>query len=134
MFRARAALGRQPPPCALNQNPPHGLRRRAEEVRTILELPLSVITGKTKPRLMHERSRLQRVTGRFRHHFARRELAQLLIDERQQFFRRAWVALFYPLQNDGDVAHAERISKVSDRTTLVQTTRFMWEKLNTVKG
>ena len=59
---------------------------------------------------MDERGGLERLPGGFVRHFLRSELAQLFIDERQEFVRRVRVAPINALQNDGEFAHAEIIT------------------------
>lgn len=54
---------------------------------------------------MYQGRRLQCISGRFISHFRRRELAQLLINQRQELFSGLGVALLNRLDHPRDVAH-----------------------------
>jgi hypothetical protein len=54
---------------------------------------------------MHECGALKSLPRRLLGHLRCRQPAELLIDERQQFFRGPGVALLGPVENAGDVAH-----------------------------
>src|SRR6516164_5870864 len=59
---------------------------------------------------MYQRGGLQRVTRRFISHFRGRELAQLLINQRQKFIGGLRVALLDRFDHPGDVAHGPELS------------------------
>jgi len=63
------------------------------------------IPNETEISLVHERGGLQGLSRRFVRHLVRRQSAQLLIDERQQFVGGRRIALFDSEQDAGDVAH-----------------------------
>jgi len=54
---------------------------------------------------MHQRRRLQRLPGFLLSEFLGRQLAQLIIDQRQELLGGVWVALFDRAQDRCDVAH-----------------------------
>lgn len=56
---------------------------------------------------MNEGRRLQRVIGALIRHTRRRELAQLVINERKQFGGRTTITLFDRVQNQRDVTHSD---------------------------
>jgi hypothetical protein len=63
------------------------------------------VTSKMEPRLVHEGSRLKRVTRRFAGHSLRCERAQFLIDHRHQFLRGAGIALLCRVEDLGNITH-----------------------------
>src|SRR6185295_12991057 len=89
MFRAAAALLAMLPARPLDEDSPHGLGSRGEEMRSIGKDSIA----QAKPRLMHQRGRLQRVSRLFPRHLLRGQASQFGVDERQQFIRSPGVAL-----------------------------------------
>jgi hypothetical protein len=55
--------------------------------------------------LMHQRRGLERLTGRFLGQLPRRQLAQRVVDQRQQLFRGARVAVLKGGQDASHVVH-----------------------------
>ncbi len=54
---------------------------------------------------MHQRSRLECLARRLLVHLAAAESAQFLVNKRQQFLRRLWVAPLHRSEDLGDVGH-----------------------------
>ena len=88
--------------CRLDENPPHGLRRRAEEMRAIFKPRLFLGFKQSQPRFMNEGRGLQRMAGRFPGHFVRGETAQFVIDKRQQLVGGCQISLFNCVQDAGN--------------------------------
>src|SRR6266446_1558683 len=91
----------------LNQDAAHGLGGGGEKMRAVCKLRLFV-AGQAKPSFVNQRRGLERLTRRFVGHLRRRELAQLLIHQREQFVGGVGVALLDGRQDMSDVAHARR--------------------------
>ena len=64
---------------------------------------------------MDQRSCLQGLARRLLSHLRRRQLAQLLIDERQKFVGRVGIAGVNALEDDGQFAHARIDTDFGDR-------------------
>src|SRR5213083_850688 len=90
---------------AFDQDATHRLRRRRQEMSAVLPRRL-LVAAKAKPGLMHQRSRLQSLAWRFPGHFRRREFAQFIVNEREQFVSSFGVALLDAIQNSRDIAQA----------------------------
>ena len=82
-----APFHRQSPPGMLDQDAPHGLGSRAEEMRAILKRR-RLVPAQPQPRFVDEGSWLERVTGGFAGHFLRRQPAQFIINQGKQFRSR----------------------------------------------
>jgi hypothetical protein len=54
---------------------------------------------------MNERGRLKRLSRRRKWQFSRRQLAQLIVDQRQELTGRRAVAVFDRGKDDGDIGH-----------------------------
>src|SRR5665213_2541368 len=67
----------------VNENSPHRLGGRREEVSAILPARI-IFANQAKIRLVHQGGRLQRMSGRFSGHAMPGQLAQLIINQRQQ--------------------------------------------------
>jgi len=93
----------------VNQYAPHGLGGCGEKVGAILPGGL-VVTAEPQPGFVNQGRGLQGLSGRFPSHLLRRELAQLFVDQRQEFIRRLGIALINALKDDGEFAHTEIIS------------------------
>jgi hypothetical protein len=89
MFRPATALLAVLPARPLDENPPHGLGSRGEEMRSIGKGSIA----QPKPCLVYQRRRLKRVSRLFPRHLLRGQAAQFGVDERQQFIRSPGVAL-----------------------------------------
>ena len=76
MFRPAAALLAMLPARPLDEDSPHGLGSRGEEMRSIGKNSIA----QAKPRLMHQRGRLKRVSRLFPRHLGRRKASQLGVD------------------------------------------------------
>src|SRR5207249_5756461 len=81
-----------------------------EEVASAVELGTGG-AGKPQPGFMHQSGRLERLPGGLLSHFRRRQLAQFLIDQRQQFRGSFGITLLCAVENASDVAHVRRIAK-----------------------
>ena len=98
--------------CLLNEDAAHGLGGGTEEMSPAREVWIR-FAHQPQPGFMDERGGLQRLVGRFIGHFRRRELAQLLIDQRQQSIGGLGIAVLNGLQNAGNVAQSATITRFS---------------------
>src|SRR5204862_445215 len=89
MFRPAAALFALLSARPLDKNPPHRLGSRGEEMRSVGKDSIA----EPKPGLVHQRSRLERVSWLLPRHLGCREASQFGVDEREQFIRSLEVAL-----------------------------------------
>src|SRR6266567_3934264 len=89
----------------LDEDPPHRLRRRGKEMAPAVPMPLTA-SDQPQPGLMHQRCGLQRLARRLVSHLVRRQLAQLVIDQRQQFLGGLGIAGLGSLEYASRVAHA----------------------------
>ena len=103
-FNATAALGCQPPPGMFDQDAAHRLGCRAEKVGAILKRR-SVLAAEPKPGFVDERGGLEGVTRSFARHLLRRQPAEFVIDQRQQFRSSLRIAPFHLLQYLSEFAH-----------------------------
>src|SRR5262249_9652434 len=88
----------------LNENSSHRLRSRREEM--VPAIPAVVLVAKQPQiRLMYQGRRLQCVLGAFLCHLRASETAQFLIDNRQQFLCRVWVALSNGIEELRNLGH-----------------------------
>src|SRR6266581_3618987 len=97
-------------PGVFDEDAPHRLGCCGEEMAAAIPL-LVCPAGETQPRLMHQRRRLQGLAWPFVGHLVRRELAQFLIDEGEQFLCRFGIALLNRVENASDIAHGYRSSR-----------------------
>jgi hypothetical protein len=88
----------------VNEDAAHGLSGGGEEMGAPVDFGIG-IAGLAQPGFMDQRRRLQRITRGFVRHPGGRQLAQLLIDQRQQFIGGPGVALVDGVEDAGDVAH-----------------------------
>jgi hypothetical protein len=77
----------------------------------------SVAVEKPQPRLMHERRGLKRLPGRLSGHVRRRQPAQFIINQRQQFVGGTAPGI-QRLQNAGDVS--KTVFRCSPRNSLLK--------------
>jgi len=94
-----------------NENAAHGLGGGAEEMSPAREVWIRV-AHQPQPGFMHQRGGLQSLVGAFIRHARRRQLAQLLIDQRKQFIGGLRVAVLDGLQNAGNVAQPATVIKL----------------------
>ena len=92
-------------PGLVNQDAPHGLGGGPEEMGTSAPL-LLVRTGQAQPGFVDERGGLQGLAGFLLRHPGGGELAQLLINEREQLIGGLGVTLLNAVEDACDVAHA----------------------------
>jgi hypothetical protein len=92
----------------VNEDAPHGLGGGPEKMRPAVVVRISV-ADQPQPGFMHQGGGLQRLMGRFIGHARGRELAQLAIDQRQQFIGGLGIAVLDGLQNAGNVAQSATI-------------------------
>src|SRR5208283_2085372 len=92
---------------AVDQDAPHGLGRGGKKVRAVLPGRL-LVAAQAQPGLVHERRRLKRVPVGFAGHLRIGELAQLIIDKRQQLLGGLRITLPCAVQDDGDLMHEPR--------------------------
>ena len=70
----------------------------------VLELRI-FLAHQTHPGLVNQRGGLERLTGRFVGHLVRRQFAQLLVHQREQFVGGVGIAFLDGSQDMSDVAH-----------------------------
>ena len=104
MFRSAAALLAMFPACPFDEDSPHRLGGRGEEMRSVLPVGLRV-GAEPEPRFVDERGRLKRVSRLFPRHLGCRQASQLGVDERQQFISGFGIALLDGLEDARDVVH-----------------------------
>src|SRR5262249_47320808 len=100
-----AALGAQFLSGSLHQDPPHRFGGCGKEVATAVPVLGLLDLNEAKVGLVDQRRRLQRLPRFFLGQLRRRELAELVVDERQKLLRGRGVALLDGGQDTGDVAH-----------------------------
>ena len=88
---------------ARHEDATHGFRRRPKKVGAVLP-GLILGANQPQPRLMDQRGGLKRVIGRFVRHLLSREFAELVINERQEFFSGLDVFLMSALEDTREVA------------------------------
>ena len=66
---------------------------------------------------MDERRGLERMTGSFAGHLLRRQTAEFVVNEGQQFRGGFWVTVFHPFQNMRELAQCFRIVQRQPVTT-----------------
>jgi hypothetical protein len=101
VFRAGSVTGGKLAPRALNENAPHRLGSRAEEVRAIFESLLA----KPQPRFMHERGGLERVAGLLAGHFRAGQRSQFPVNLPNERGRCAGFTLLDGFQEQRNVGH-----------------------------
>src|SRR5262249_55572400 len=89
----------------LDEDAPHRLRRRREEMPPAVPLLRPLLIDETQVRLVNQRRRLECLSRLLLRQPRRRQLAQLVIDQRQQLLRRRRVALLDGRQNPRHVTH-----------------------------
>ena len=89
----------------LDEDAAHGLGGSAEEMPATVPM-LLLGPDQTQIRFVHERGRLQGMPGGFLGHFGRRELAEFIIDQREQFCGSLGIAMIDGFQDARDFAHA----------------------------
>jgi hypothetical protein len=68
---------------------------------------------------MHKRGGVERVIGPFLGHIRRGQLAQLVVNQRQELCRGVWVAMLNRIQEASDLVHeANDIRRDARRQTL----------------
>ena len=94
----------------IDENMPHSLRRRRKKMSPPFKASF-LLAVQSQPSLMHQRCRLECVAGSLAGHLMRRQFAQLLINQRQQFRCGIGIAVVNGTEKSGDVAHigAERL-------------------------
>jgi len=104
----RAAFCRQSSPGVFDQDAPHRLGRRTEEMRAILK-SRGITAAQPHPGLMDEGGGLERMAGSFVSHLMRRQTAEFFVNEREKFGGGLWITLFHPFQNMRELAQVFRI-------------------------
>jgi hypothetical protein len=93
-------------PGLVNEDAPHGLGGRSEEMGASAPV-LTIRTCEFQPCFMHQRSGLQGLARRFMGHLLRREFAQFLINQWQQFVRGSGIAMCQRIENVRHVSQSE---------------------------
>jgi hypothetical protein len=89
----------------LHQDPPHRLCRRREEVPPAIPVLGFLHVHEPDVCLMHERRGLQSLAGLLLGHHLGRQLAQLIVDQRQELLGSRGVALLDGGEDTRDVGH-----------------------------
>jgi hypothetical protein len=92
-------------PGGFDQNPPHGFGGGREEMPTAIP-PMVPRTDESQPSLVHEGGGLEGLARHFVGHLVRRELAQFVVDQRQEFLGGLSFALVHAIQDACDLAHS----------------------------
>ena len=87
---------------AIDQDPPHRFSGGAEEVTAVRKL---LVAHQPQISFMHERCGVERLPRLFLHELLRRELAQLVIDQREKPIRGVRIALIDGVQDVGNFGH-----------------------------
>ena len=88
----------------VNEKMPHGLGGGSEEMGAILKSRVFA-ADQAQPDLMHQCGGLQRVARSALRHFISRQLAQLRIDQRQQFIGGLGIALLHGFEDARHLTH-----------------------------
>src|SRR6266568_954732 len=94
----------------LDEYAPHRLRCSSKEMPSAVPRPI-LRADQPQISFMHQGRGLQSLARHFLGHLVRGELAQLLVNERQQLFRSVGITLPYSVQNARDIAHGYRSSR-----------------------
>src|SRR5437868_3337969 len=89
----------------LDKYPPHSLRCRGKEMPPAIPIPLTA-SDQPQPGFMHQCGGLQSLTRRLIRQLVRRQLAQLVVDQRQQFLGGFGIAVMGSPEYARQVAHA----------------------------
>ena len=89
--------------CAIEENPPHRLGSGGKEVASTVPFPGFVHIHKPDVGLMNQGRRLECLARLFLGQLGRRQLPQLVVDQRQKFLCRRWITGFDLQQDTGDV-------------------------------
>ena len=103
-------------PGSVDEDAAHGLGGGGEEVPAAVPVLGLLAAQQPQVRLMHQRGRLQGLAGPFVGQPLGRELAQLVVDERQQLLRGVRVALFDGSQDLRDIGHVVQLYPGGERT------------------
>jgi hypothetical protein len=103
-FGSSAALETLLAPGVFDQDAAHGFGGGGEEVSTVLPVR-GLGSDQPQPGFVHECCGLQGMSSRFGGHPASGELAQLLIDDGQQFLGGFGVALLHGPKYPSDIVH-----------------------------
>lgn len=126
-FEAAAVTFPGPFSGAIDKDPAHRFGRGPEEMAAAIPLGLGRrVAGadQTEPGFVDEGRGLESLTGRFLGEAGGGQFSQLLIDQREKFFRRASVAVLDPAQQDRDVAHRRKRVGCNPRRLCFATTRL----------
>jgi hypothetical protein len=91
-------------PRVVNQDAAHGVGRGCVKMRAVPPRNL-MIAAETQPRLVNQSRGLQRLARIFARHFNRGELAQFVIDQRQQPGGRLGISPLDLLQHHREITH-----------------------------
>src|SRR5262249_40257671 len=97
-------------PRLLDEDPPHGLRGRSEEVAAAVPWLGLIHVHEPDVGLMDQGRGLECLAGLFLGELLGRQLAQLVIDQRQKLLGGVRIALLDGRQDAGDIAHARKYS------------------------
>ncbi len=96
----------------IDQDAAHGLGRGGEEVAAIVPALLGIVADQAHIRFVDQRGGLQRLPGILPGQSLRRQLAQLVVDQRQQLLGGLLVALLDGGQDAGDFTHRDAPGEV----------------------
>ena len=94
---------------ALYENAAHCLPGRSEEMRTVLPARL-LISPKSQPGLMHQRSGLKRLARHFMRHLRGGNAAQFVINQREQCLSGLGITVLNAVEDASHVAHDIRLA------------------------
>ena len=94
----------------VNEDTAHGLGGDRKEMGAVGKLGFPV-PDQMQPRLMHQRGGLQGLIGGFAGHFRPRKLAQLAINQRQQFLGGLRITLLDGFKNAGNLVQSLNTTK-----------------------
>ena len=110
-------------PGVVDQNAAHGFGSGGEKMGAAIPL-LVFVADEPQPGFMHQRGGLQRLSGCFVRHLRRRQLAQLLIDQREQIPGGLLVAVLDRVEDLRDVAHRPSIAGERPVSLMQKLVRF----------
>ena len=100
VLHAAAAFERLSPARAFDKNAAHRFRRGRKELRA--PCPASLLfSGQAQPGFMNQRGGLESLAGALARHLVRGQLAQFLINEREQFLGGLGIALLERVRGCG---------------------------------
>lgn len=82
---------------------------------TILKI-LVLTAHQPEPRLMHERGRLEGLSGRLLRHLLGRQLAEFVVNQREQLVGGLGFTPRHSVEDAGDIAHEGNLTETSPKS------------------